>query len=78
MFLLDLWELYGKPSRQLGETPIISMWGFFNPTHNCFVLWYFRTRGSYFPVIADKRIVIVCNEQFPFWREGKNGVFHVF
>lgn len=70
MFLLGLWELYGKPSRQLGETPIISLWVFFNPTYNCFVLWYFRTRGSYFPVTPDRRIVIVHNEQLPFGGKG--------
>lgn len=76
MFLLDLWELCGKPCRQLGETPIINMWGFLIQHVIVLVLWYFRTRESHFPVIADKWAVVMCNRQFPFG--GKAGDWPCF
>lgn len=78
MFLLDLWELYGKPSRQLGETPIISMWVFLIQHIIVLSCGILELEGLIFLLLLTRRFSLYVMNSFLFRGRGKMGYLMCF
>ena len=78
MFLLDLWELYGKPSRQLGETLIISMWGFLVQHIIVLSCGILELEGLIFLLLLTRGLSLYIMNNFLCGGRGEMGYFMCF